>query len=172
MSIKILKLYVDKNRYFVVNCYTGLKMKVVLSGGQVEIFPKIFLRKSRYRRGPRWPLLRWQPRNLRLSPWKVHLWKYLVYPHFRWYLSDPGQRKNTAGPLPDRRKKEAWPLGLCGQVFKTTYFMDQFPNFLGEYARFGGLMISNEHHFHKGLKMRSPREYRKIANNLETCPVL
>jgi transposase InsO family protein len=29
----------------------------------------------------------------------------------------------------------------------------------------------NEYHPHKGLKMRSPREYRRSVSKLEGCPV-
>jgi len=40
--------------------------------------------------------------------------------------------------------------------------MKQLPSWFEDY---------NEYHPHKGLKMRSPREYRRSENKLEGCPV-
>lgn len=40
--------------------------------------------------------------------------------------------------------------------------MEQLPSWFEDY---------NEYHPHKGLKMRSPREYRRSENKLEGCPV-
>jgi putative transposase len=40
--------------------------------------------------------------------------------------------------------------------------MKQLPIWFGDY---------NENHPHKGLKMKSPREYRKTNNKLDQCPV-
>lgn len=39
---------------------------------------------------------------------------------------------------------------------------DQLPAWFEDY---------NGYHPHKGLKMRSPREFRRSENNLEACPV-
>lgn len=41
--------------------------------------------------------------------------------------------------------------------------MEQLPKWFDDY---------NKNHPHKGLKIRPPREYRRIVNTLETCPVL
>jgi putative transposase len=41
--------------------------------------------------------------------------------------------------------------------------MEQLPSWFEDY---------NEYHPHKGLKMRSPREYRRLLAKQEECPVL
>ena len=40
--------------------------------------------------------------------------------------------------------------------------MEQLPGWFKDY---------NDNHPHKGLNMKSPREYRRLINTLEQCPV-
>ncbi len=46
-------------------------------------------------------------------------------------------------------------------LYNARYVLEQLPKWFDDY---------NEHHPHKALKMRSPREYRRLAAKLETCP--
>lgn len=47
-------------------------------------------------------------------------------------------------------------------LYNARHVMAQLPNWFEDY---------NEVHPHKALKMRSPREYRKLTSKLEECPV-
>jgi transposase InsO family protein len=40
--------------------------------------------------------------------------------------------------------------------------MEQLPDWFEDY---------NENHPHSALKMKSPREFRRLSDNLEACPV-
>lgn len=52
-------------------------------------------------------------------------------------------------------------VGTCDTSDPVTV-MEQLPTWFEDY---------NEHHPHKGLKMRSPREFRRLKTKLEECPV-
>lgn len=47
-------------------------------------------------------------------------------------------------------------------LYDARFVLAQLPKWFEDY---------NEFHPHKGLKMKSPREYRRLAAKLETCPV-